>query len=185
MVRTSRLLAAGLTATLIACAGARPLSKADEQPAAARVQAPGMLFEVLYTRPDTLEVGRISSDLLSAGPLLARWGTFREGVRIFVYADHATLERVAQRKDYPWLRAWATSDQILLQSPRTWEADSEAALAQELSELLVHELTHSLMYQLMEPTDGPAYPGDAEEPPLWFREGMASVTAAQGHRRLS
>ena len=53
--------------------------------------------------------------------------------------------------------------------------------------MLVHELTHSLMYQLMEGGDEPGFPNDAaiDEPPLWFREGMASVTAGQGHRRLS
>jgi hypothetical protein len=49
-----------------------------------------------------------------------------------------------------------------------------------MPELLVHELTHALMYQLLQPADG-EFP---EEPPLWFREGMASVTAGQGHRRL-
>ncbi|MFL5311578.1 MAG: hypothetical protein ACJ79H_14100, partial [Myxococcales bacterium] len=52
---------------------------------------------------------------------------------------------------------------------------------EEMSELLVHELTHALMYQLLQPADG----GWPEEPPLWFREGMASVTAGQGHRRLA
>jgi hypothetical protein len=43
------------------------------------------------------------------------------------------------------------------------------------------------MYQLMEPGDEPGWPAEAsiDEPPLWFREGMASVTAEQGHRRLS
>jgi len=50
-----------------------------------------------------------------------------------------------------------------------------------MSELLAHELTHALMYQLLQPADG----GFPEEPPLWFREGMASVTAGQGHRRLA
>ena len=43
------------------------------------------------------------------------------------------------------------------------------------------------MYQLMEGQDRPAWTPDAplEEPPLWFREGMASVTAGQGNRCLS
>jgi len=39
------------------------------------------------------------------------------------------------------------------------------------------------MYQLMKPGDDPAW--TPEEPPLWFREGMASVTAGQERRRLS
>jgi hypothetical protein len=64
---------------------------------------------------------------------------------------------------------------------------SPAALDEELSELLAHELTHSLMYQLMEPPDAPAalVADPFEEPPVWFSEGMASVTAGQGHRRMS
>ena len=77
-------------------------------------------------------------------------------------------------------RAWAFADQVLLQSPRTWNpvggADDD-----ELAELIAHEVTHALMYQLMQPGDDPSWA--VEEPPLWFREGMASVTAGQGHRR--
>ena len=67
------------------------------------------------------------------------------------------------------MRAWAFADQILLQSPRTWDA------GKLLQELLVHELTHALMYQLLQPADAPF----GEEPPPWFREGMASMTAGQ------
>lgn len=152
------------------------------------MQAEGLLFELLYTEPDHVEVARIGSSLLAAGPRLSRWGTFRQGVWIRVYPDHDTLEAALDRHGYPWLRAWAFGDQVLLQSPRSWNAPSGAALNEELSELLAHELTHSLMYQLMEPVEpGPSFGPDAvlEEPPLWFREGMASVTAGQGHRRLS
>lgn len=155
-------------------------------PLAARVQAPGLLFELLYTEPDHVEVARIGSGLLAAGPRLSRWGTFRQGVWIRVYPDHDTLEAALDRHGYPWLRAWAFGDQVLLQSPRSWNAASSAVLAEELSELLTHELTHSLMYQLMEPEEQSFGPdAQLEEPPLWFREGMASVTAGQGHRRLS
>src|SRR5207302_9005673 len=42
-----------------------------------------------------------------------------------------------------------------------------------------HALPHALMYQLIEAGEVEERP----EPPLWFREGMASVTAGQGHRR--
>lgn len=154
---------------------------------ATRVQAPGLLFEVVvYTRSDRNEVGRIGGGVLAAGPRLARWGSFKQGVWIRVIPDHESLEAAVHKKDYPWLRAWAYSDQILLQSPRTWNPESPAGLQEELTELLVHELTHSLMYQLLEPDDDGWTPAAAsEDPPLWFREGMASVTAGQGHRRLS
>ncbi len=176
-------------AILAACAHtARTPSTERTLPLAARVQAPGLLFELLYTEPDQVEVARIGNGLLAAGARLSRWGTFRQGVWIRIYPDHDTLEVALDRHGYPWLRAWAFGDQVLLQSPRSWNAASSAVLAEELSELLAHELTHSLMYQLMEPVEaGSSFGPDAvlEEPPLWFREGMASVTAVQGHRRLS
>jgi hypothetical protein len=122
------------------------------------------------------EVARIEAALVSAASRAARWGSFRDGVTIRVLPDHEALEEAVDRRGYPWLRAWAFGSEILLQSPRTWtSADGE------LAELLAHELTHSLMYQRLQP----AFPWQADEPPLWFREGMASVTAEQGHRRLS
>ncbi len=154
-------------------------------PLVARVQAEGMLFEVLYTEPDHVEVARIGSGLLAAGARLSRWGTFRQGVWVRVYPDHDALEAALDRHGYPWLRAWAFGDQVLLQSPRSWSSAGSAVAGQELSELLTHELTHSLMYQLMEPLKSFGPDALLEEPPLWFREGMASVTANQGHGRLS
>jgi len=134
-----------------------------------------MFFEVVCSPEDAAEVPRIERMLLAAAARTARWGAFREGVRIRVVPDHASLEEAVGRPGHVWLRAWSYSDQILLQSPRSWSPDDA-----ELTELLAHELTHALMYQRMQPT--PAWA--AEEPPLWFREGMASVTAGQGHRRL-
>ena len=49
----------------------------------------------------------------------------------------------------------------------------------QVAELLTHELTHCLMYQRSATADSWPYKGI----PLWFREGMASVTAHQGYRR--
>ena len=145
---------------------------------AAEVQAPGLLFEVLYTKADAAEVQRIQRGLLTIAPRLSRWGSFRQGVFIRVYPSHDALEAAVDRHGYPWLRAWAFGDQVLLQSPRSWGPNTADG---EIDELLLHELTHALMYQLLQAGD--QWP--AEEPPLWFREGMASVTADQGHRRLS
>jgi len=146
------------------------------------VQGPGLLFEVLYTGADAREVPRIEQGLLLAGVRVARWGSFREGVFVHVLPDHAALEDAVARHGYPWLRAWAFGDQVLLQSPRTWICDPPAP-DDDVTELLTHELTHALMYQLMQRGTDPSWA--AEEPPLWFREGMASVTADQGRRRLS
>ena len=188
--RASRFLVLGC-AFALACATARPRTADSPQsnalPLTARVQAPGFLFELLYTQADNAEVAHIGSTLLTAGPRLARWGSFKQGVFVRVYPDHDALEQAIEKKNYPWLRAWAYGDQILLQSPRSWSAPTPAALDEELQELLAHELTHSLMYQLMEPSDGPSLGAEIpfEEPPIWFSEGMASVTAGQGHRRMS
>jgi len=186
-VRTSRIVATLGPAAMLACATARAPSAARDVPLVERVQAPGLLFELIYLPADEVEIGRIRSGLLSVGPHLQRWGSFRQGLWIRVFPDHDSLEAAVERRGYPWLRAWAFGDQILLQSPRSWSAQDAPAIDEELHELLAHELTHSLMYQLLEPDDDPPWTADApmEEPPLWFREGMASVTAGQGHRRLS
>lgn len=183
-VRTPRVLAILGSAVLLGCAAARTPSARQDVPLEARVQGPGLLFDLQYTASDEPEVGRISEGLLAAGPHLQRWGSFRQGVWVRVFPDHEGLEEAVRRPGYPWLRAWSFADQILLQSPRSW---GPGELDEELRELLVHELTHALMYQLIEPAEGPGWTAGSplEEPPLWFREGMASVTAGQGHRRLS
>ena len=181
-VRHLRILAIAGPAVLLACATPGRRSTAPESPLAARVEGPGLLFEVLYSGADAREVPRIEQGLLTAGARVARWGSFREGVYVHLLPDHASLEDAVDRHGYPWLRAWAFGDQVLLQSPRSWNADGETQ-DDDIVELLTHELTHALMYQLMQPATSP--PWATEEPPLWFREGMASVTADQGRRRLS
>ena len=167
---------------LLACATPARRSTSAEPPLSERVQEPGLLFEVLYTGADARELPRIEKGLLVAGVRVARWGTFRQGVFVHVLPDHAALEDAVDRHGYPWLRAWAFGDQVLLQSPRSWICDPPAQ-DDDVTELLTHELTHALMYQLMQRGTDPSWA--AEEPPLWFREGMASVTADQGRRRLS
>jgi hypothetical protein len=181
-VSRSRLLAAAGPAMLLACATARTPTTPAAAPLAARVEAPGLLFELHYTGPDAAEAARIERALLLASARVSRWGSFREGVFVHLLPDHAALEEAVGRHGYPWLRAWALHDRVLLQSPRSW-AEGRGAPDEEVVELLAHELTHVLMYQRMTPPAGPAWL--LEEPPLWFREGMASVTAGQGQRRLS
>ena len=80
------------------------------------------------------------------------------------------------RSGYGWLRAWARYDEVFVQSPRTWSL--LGAGQRELDELMLHELTHCLMYQLAATPTGWA----RKRIPLWFREGMASYTAGQGGR---
>jgi hypothetical protein len=181
-VRLLRFVALLGPAVLLACATPARRSTPVQTPLAARVEGQGLLFEVVYTDADAREVPRIEQGLLAAGARVARWGSFRQGIYVHLLPDHAALEDAVERHGYPWLRAWAFGDQVLLQSPRTWN-DAAPPNDAELVELLTHELTHALMYQLMQTANDPAWA--AEEPPLWFREGMASVTADQGRRRLS
>jgi hypothetical protein len=94
-------------------------------------------------------------------------------VVVRVLPSHAALEEAANRPGFAWLRAWARYEEVLLQSPRTWSASGGA-----VDELLLHELTHCVMYQLAS-TRGT---WTRKEIPLWFREGMAAVTAQQGYR---
>jgi len=160
-----------------ACAGPAPRPSNTVQrdlPLAAQARGEAGSFDLRYCSEDRGEIERLQSALLVAVTPIARWGAFEHPVAIRIYPDHGSLEAAVQREGYPWLRAWAFADRIFLQSPRSWNDPSPAVVAAELRELLAHELTHALMYQLL---------GGAPEPPLWFREGMASVTAGQGHRR--
>src|SRR6185295_2154512 len=48
----------------------------------------------------------------------------------------------------------------------------------DVDELMLHELTHCVMYQ----RSASAADWSRKRIPLWFREGMASVTASQSYR---
>src|SRR3954465_15465508 len=173
-MRKARLLAA-CALLAAACAGParRPSSTVQrELPLSVEASGGGGTFDLRYSAGDEGEIAALRSAILVAAAPLSRWGSFEQPVDIRVYPDHESLEAAVQRDGYPWLRAWAFGDRIFLQSPRSWNDPSPAAVSAELRELLAHELTHSLMYQLL---------GGAPEPPLWFREGMASVTAGEGH----
>jgi hypothetical protein len=175
-MRLPRLVVAcALAACACAGPGRRPSSTVQrELPLAAETRSGSGTFDFRYCAEDQGEVERLQASLLAAAAPLSRWGSFEQAVDIRIYPDHASLEAAVQRDGYPWLRAWAFADRIYLQSPRSWNDSAPGGVDSELRELLVHELTHALMYQLL---------GGAPEPPLWFREGMASVTAGQGHRR--
>jgi len=130
------------------------------------------------------DLEKLRAALEQAAPRVRRWGGFRAPLEIRLLPDHPALEAASGQPGVPWLRAWSWSDRVLVQSPRSWEGAAEAdeaTLAAALAELLAHELTHALMYQRLARGDG----APVEEPPLWFREGMASLTAGQGARRLS
>lgn len=134
-------------------------------------------FRLEYAPGDAEGAAMVRRAVEAAAPRLRRWGDFEAPPRITVLAHHDALEEATGKEGWPWLRAWARRDEVLVQSPTTW-FEGGATQAQT-NELLLHELTHSLMYQLAAPGDDARKKGI----PAWFREGMASVTADQGYRR--
>jgi hypothetical protein len=132
---------------------------------------------VVYGPEDAGDAGRVLQALRVALPRTARWGGLERPVTITLHPTHAALERAASRYDYPWLKAWARDATIELQAPSTWSLFG--ATDRKLTELLTHELTHCVMYQ-RSATD---LSWSLKGTPVWFIEGMASQTAAQGYRR--
>jgi hypothetical protein len=123
-------------------------------------------------RSDGLQGDRltvVAESLEKVPAALSTWGTL-EPVTIYVLPDHQALEAAAHRTGYSWLRAWAHLDDVLLQAPHTWTTHQL-----DVDDLLLHELTHCLMFQRVAPA------GDrrTRDVPLWFREGMAVWTAKQ------
>jgi len=140
-------------------------------------------------RLEFVEWNEETSDLLKAAvpeaaKVLSRWGGLQEPVRITVVNSHWELEELAGRP-LPGISAWGRRTQIILWDPRWWplplSARHDPALAAKLRRtqvtgLLKHELTHSLMFQR---AGGP--PADPRgRIPFWFREGMATLTAGEG-----
>ncbi|QSQ16525.1 hypothetical protein [Myxococcus landrumensis] len=138
--------------------------------------ASGARITVEFQDRDAAAASQVHLAVERALPRLARWGTFDDSVTIILHPNHASLERAANRPDHDFLRAWARYEQIELQSPRTWTL--MGASQEQVDELLLHELTHSLMYQVASDRLG----WTRKRIPIWFREGMASYTAEQGYR---
>ncbi len=137
-------------------------------------QAHPFVVEFYSADRDTVRrVVRILSRSLKAATRL--WGEMERPVRVRLFPNHDSLEEAVNQR-YDWLRAWAMYDQLYVQTPRTWNPRYLSALPK----LLTHELTHVLMYQRC------CHEGDWFKRPIpfWFREGMASVTAAQESWRL-
>jgi len=141
------------------------------------VQAGGAFFVVQFQPGDEGSARDVAKVLPRVEERLRRWGTFRAPVTVRIQPTHEALEEAAKRYDYAWLRAWARFDTVDLQSPRTWSL--LGASQAQLLELLTHELTHCLMYQRAADAGNWTRKGI----PLWFREGLASVSAGQGYRR--
>jgi len=174
MIGPSARAAPAALALALACAAQRPVPSDLHQ--REEVATPEGTFVIESARGDGASVSQVKDALIAAAPHLARWGKLRDPVRILLLPSHALLEEAVNRYGYPWLRAWAQYNVLYLESPRSW-----APLPPdqgELDETVLHEVTHCLMYQRAATVTS----WRRKEIPLWFREGMASVTAAQGYR---
>ncbi len=165
---------ATLSALLViasACAHAR-----GGQPARLEtVRAGDATVSVLYRPEDAYASLQVKRALALAVPAAQRWGRLLEPVVLTIHPTHEALETAAQRQGFPWMRAWARRASVELQSPRTWSKGraSDAAMTQ----ILTHELTHCVTYQRIAGDRSRSSRGI----PLWFLEGIASVTAGQRH----
>ncbi len=166
-----RTAAAASLGWLAACAATLPTLKSHQT-----LTTQLGTFEIHYAESDRADAERLVQAIRDAVPRLKRWGELREVVNVYVLRDHEELERATGKTDYPWLRAWARYGDVLIQAPHTWGL--VASTQSEVNELVLHELTHCLMYQL---SSGPQ-DWSGKKIPLWFREGMAAFTAAQRYR---
>lgn len=112
----------------------------------------------------------IAAAVERATPGLARWGGLTEPVTVYVVKSHGDLETAVHRGGFDWLKAWGTYDDVIFQTPSTWTKDS-----MHVDQLVLHELTHCLLFQRSGTRENWYLKGI----PLWFREGMAIVTAGQ------
>lgn len=172
MVRLLALLFAA--ATLSGCA---PRLAGEPAPRVHDVAVGSARFRILHGVEDRDAAEQVARALAVALPRVARWGGLAAPVTIAIHPDHGHLERAVRREGYAWLRAWARYGRIDLQSPRTWRL--LGASDADVAELVTHELAHCVMYQRA--GDEHTWPFRGE--PLWFREGLASVTADQAYRR--
>jgi hypothetical protein len=141
------------------------------------VEVDGQTFRIQYWNEDAASAAQLSRSLVRSVPRVAKWGRLSREVTITIYPSHAALEAAVHREGLDWLRAFARYQTIDLQSPRTW--GWFAASDGEVDELLTHELTHCAMYQ----TAASEWTWPHKGIPLWFQEGLASVTAGEGRHR--
>lgn len=141
------------------------------------VETRGARFRILYSPEDAGAAEQVARALDVAVARTDRWGGILAPVTIAIHPTHERLEAAVRRPGFDWLRAWARYSRIDLQSPRTWRIFG--ASDAEVAELVTHELAHCVMYQQSATEFTWSFLGE----PLWFREGLASVTAEQGYRR--
>lgn len=159
-------------------AGCVPRLGGGESTQVQTVEVAAQRFVLVYARGEEDAVRTVHAALQLAVPRATRYAALRVPVTITIHATQESLEAAAGRSGYGWLRAWARYAAIELKSPRAWSL--LGADATEVGVLLAHELTHCAMYQ----TAGTDWTWAYTDPPLWFREGMASVSAEEGYKRV-
>ncbi len=180
--RRARAAAAAVLGLVLATGCASVRAPAERHSSWMGTQAGQFTFE--YSERDLRDVRQVQQALVTAAPRLLRWGTLREPVKLRLLPNHEQLQRAldelgANQRGVTWLRGWSRYDEVLIQAPRTWSLLGTPQ--RQVDELLTHELTHSLMYQLSANRLG----WQRKQIPLWFREGMASYTADQAYRWVS
>lgn len=146
--------------------------------AAGNVESGGMVRVVLVSGVPAEDEPLVNYAVAEGLRCARRWGELQQQVVVRVHPSHAALEAAAHQADVPWMRGWARFDEIELEAPSNWGGHRNPA---NVVELLRHELTHVIMYQNVASRET----WMDVEIPLWFREGMASVTSQQGYRRMS
>ncbi|BDG07143.1 hypothetical protein [Anaeromyxobacter paludicola] len=169
--------------TALAClcllaAACAPRYRGKESLRSQTVTEGGQTVRVQFWPEDAGAADQVVQALPGALERLRPWGALGAPVTITLYPSHEAFEAAIYREGYGWLRAWARYDTIDLQSPRSWSL-LVGPSQKDVEELVTHELTHCVMYQLA----GSEWSWPYKGIPLWFREGMASVAADQGHRR--
>jgi hypothetical protein len=142
-------------------------------PSSAEVIEVGSTTVSLHAGPDVDVAAQVRRVLPRAVRAAARWGAVPAAVTVSIHATHADLEGATGRAGNPWMRAWAGIGSVDLQSPRSWsrgQASDEA-----LFQILAHELTHCVLFQAV------GRDGRSRQIPVWFQEGMATVTAGEHH----
>ncbi len=164
-----------LAALAAACA---PRLPGGEAARVETLEVEGMRFHLVYPAEEAESARLVAEALRLAAPKAARFAALRLPVTVTLHSTQESLEAAAGRSGYGWLRAWARYAAIELKSPRAWTL--LGAERDEVAVLLAHELTHCAMYQ----TAGSDWTWAFTDPPLWFREGMASVSADEGYKRV-
>lgn len=157
--------------------GLAPAGRQEGPEAQGAVEVGGARLRVRALPGAEPDVEPVRAALRGAVPRATRFAPLRAPVAVVLHPGHGSLEEAAGRPGVGWLRAWARFSTVDLEAPSAW---TPAATPAQLEELLAHELAHCAMYQAAGSEESWAW----LELPLWFREGMASVAADQGRRRL-